>query len=163
MSLRNRRSPSGPSTEVQLPIYGSSALAASLTQYLLVGSVGVPSPSPAESPGQFAIPQSGMLTSAEFQNTTVGLAGSTTYNVRKNGVLITTESGAPATVTIDNTSQEPVELPINIPVKGPAPAVVAPPTPVTVADLISIQAVTGAAATQPVVRVTLKYAPGGPF
>lgn len=171
MSLRNRRSPSGPPTEMQIPIYGSNALNVG-TEYLTVGEMGT---SITEVDGQFMIPQNGFLTALIVQNVSVAgtVPGETaTYNVRKNGVLIVRPAvlsppipAAPATGILAHTSQEPLEIQIGVGVKGPAPSdsTVTPAIPVTVGDRISVEVVTAAVTVSPVVRMTLLYAPGGPY
>jgi len=166
MSLRNRRSPSGPATEVQLPILGAGAITPSATTYLTVGALGT---SATQSDGQTEIPQTGQLGTLTIQNIVAGtVSGSVTYNVKKNGVLIVLPTTPPtnASITVPNTSQEPFVLPLGARVNGPVhsdPAAV-PPIPVGVGDLISVEAVaTAFGGTSPVVRTSLTYAAGGPF
>jgi hypothetical protein len=165
MTLRNRRSPSGPSTESLLPFNGANVITPSVTHYLAVAALGT---SATQADGQAQIPETGVLTSLTVQNVVAGtVSGSVTYNVLKNGVIIPLATVPPsnATVTVPNTSQEPATVNINALVKGPAPSapLAVPPIPVTVGDLISIEAVSTAfGGTTPVVRVSLKYQPGGP-
>jgi len=140
MSLRNRRSPSGPATDIQIPILGAGSITASATEYLALGELaGVPD----ETDGQYLIPQAGVLSSLSMKNIVAGaVSGSVTYNVRKNGVLI-----AGATGVLANTSVDPLVIQIG--------------AGVVEGDLISIQAVSTAfGGASPIVRSTLLYAPG---
>jgi len=171
MSPRNRRSPGGPATDIQIPILGAAEIIASSTAYLSLGELGAVTD---EVDGQYMIPQDGSLSSLVIQNVVAGtVSGSVTYNVRKNGVLITRPAvvsppipAVPASGTLLNTSQEPLVIQIGVGVKGPAASDpdATPPLLVTVGDLISVRAVSTAfGGTSPVIRATLLYSPGGPF
>jgi len=172
MSLRNRRSPSGPTSEVQLPIYGTNLLTAGMTEFLGVGELGS---SATELDGQAAIPQSGYLTSVTIQNVVPGGAGTVAadkvaYEVRLNGVLIVPDPInfplVTASATVPNLSQEPFVIPCNTPVIGPTATFAGPPVVPAKHDLISVKAIPTAGpwvGTSPAVRVVVKYSPGGPL
>jgi len=174
MSLRNRRSPSGPSAEVQLPIYGANVLVTAVPGFLSVGALGISATATPTDDLQngAAIPQTGELTEVTIQNvstTGANAADSVAYEVHLNGVLIVPDPiNAPlvtASGSIKNTSQEPLTIPCNVPVLGPTATIAGPPVVPAKHDLVSIKAIPSAAwaGASPVVRVTLKYAPGGPF
>jgi hypothetical protein len=150
-SQKNRRSPSGPIADAQLPIFGSNLLTTASTHYLAVGSLG---DSATENVGQVGIAEPGKLRRLVVQNVVPGVAPSfaITYNVRKNGVLI---PGATAATT--NIATDPVEIDINTDVTGPDVGVTQ--------DLISVQVVVAAfgGGTSPVVRAELLWAPGANF
>jgi len=150
-SQKNRRSPSGPVSDIQLPIYGSNLLTTASTRYLTVAELG---DSPTEVDGQVMISEPGVLRQLTIQNVVPGVAPSfaITYNVRKNGVLI---PGATAATT--NVAVDAVTIDIEASVDGPEPG--------AAADLISVQVVAAAfgGGTSPVVRSNLTWAPGARF
>jgi hypothetical protein len=171
MSLRNRRSPSGPTSEVQLPIYGTNTLTTAVTEFLTVGEM---SSSVTELDGQAAIPQTGYLTSVTIQNVVPGGVGTlaadkVAYEVRLNGVLIVPDPVnfplVTASATVPNLSQEPFVIPCNTPVIGPTATVAGPPIVPAKHDLISVKAIPTInwLGTSPAVRVVVKYSPGGPL
>lgn len=156
-----RKSPSGPLSDVQLPIYGTNLVTTASTHYLQVGSFG---DSATENVGQVAIPEAGVLRKFIAQNVVVGGTASfaITYNIRKNGTLI-----AGATVATTNEAADPVEIDINEPVHGPISAADAesfgfPAGVAVAADLISVEIVVAAfgGGTSPTIRTELLWTPG---
>jgi hypothetical protein len=144
-TLKNRRSPSGPIADAQLPIYGSNLLTTASTHYFSVGALG---DTATEANAQVLIPEAGILRRLIVHPDVVGVAPSfaITYNVRKNGVLIPL-----ATAASTNIATADVEIDINVGVAAN--------------DLISVEVVVAAfgGGTSPNLRTTLLWAPGANF
>lgn len=176
MSLRNRRSPSGAATEVQLPIPGTNALVTGAERSFLVGGIGTEVAPFALS--QAPIPETGVLTKVTIQN--VGslagvLADLVTYKVYKNGVLIQTNTlpVKTATGTLAADSTEPLVIHLDtgdmtpVVVNGPTPSRPAigsiPARPAIQADRIMVTATVTLTGAAPAVAVVVGYEPGGPL
>lgn len=180
-SQQIRKSPSGPLSDIQLPIYGTNAITVqtSPAHALLVGSLG--DAAVADGVGEFEIPEPGILRRLVVQNAIKGGTASfnTVYSVYKRvsggaPVLIATvdANGNPSTAqgTLASQTFEPLVIPINVAVRGPIPAAAAaaagfPPGVAVAGDLIQVQFTCANlnGGSTPIVRTELLWAPGATF
>lgn len=163
-----RKSPSGPLSDVQLPIYGTNLLTTASTHALNVGSLG--DAAVADGQGEVEIPEAGVLRRLVLQNVIPG--GTASFSITANVLKRSGVGGTPvqipgATATFTNEDTGPVEIDINEPVHGPIAAADAAAAGFTAgiavpADMIQVQLVVAAfgGGTSPVIRTELLWTPG---
>jgi hypothetical protein len=134
----NRRSPSGPKTDQQLPYYNTIPVTAA-TRFVGVGGAAA---SATEAGTEYEIPVGGKLATLQVRNNAVGAdAANATYQVRKNGANV----GSP--VVIANNAAGPVKVDLSA-------------INVVAGDLVSISMATAAfAGAAPSARVFFSWTP----